>query len=372
MIYDIAILGAGIHGAACADEASSQGYKVIVLEQYDQAGLVTSSKSSKLIHGGLRYLETARLGLVNECLHERKYLLERYPELVKLVAFHIPVYKNTTRRPWIIRTGLIIYSLFSKKPFKSIPENKWGQLDGLSTNNLQKVFQYFDAQTNDQLLTQAVMASARKKGAELLTNAKYESADCRNNQCVINYTHDKKNCRITCKAIINTTGPWVNNVLQSIQPKQSYPDIDLVLGTHIIIPGQLTQGMYYLESPDDKRAVFVMPWNNHILTGTTERLYTGRPEDVEAPEDDIKYLLSVYNHYFDNPVSRNDVIDAYAGLRVLLSDNGSMFSRSREITIHHNDSPSANVFTLYGGKLTTHRATAKQLLKVIKRHLHRA
>ena len=166
-MYDIAIIGGGIHGAACAQAAVEKGYTVLVLEQYEKPGLGTSSKSSKLIHGGLRYLESGQFKLVRECLQERKHLLKSAGSLVRLVPFYIPVYANSSRPPWLIRLGLMIYTLFSGMTFKSIPTNQWQHLDGLKTEGLKKVFQYYDAQTDDQQLTEHVMSQAIKLGAKL-------------------------------------------------------------------------------------------------------------------------------------------------------------------------------------------------------------
>jgi glycerol-3-phosphate dehydrogenase len=367
--YDIAIIGGGIHGAACALEATLSGYKVVLLEQYEKPGLATSSKSSKLIHGGLRYLETAQFKLVRECLQERTYLLKKYPHLVKLVPFHLPVYKNTSRRPWLIRLGLIIYSLFSKKSFKSIAKENWNNLDNLKIDNLQAVFQYYDAQTDDKLLTQAIMTEAEKSGLILMTNTTFKSAIFDDKKCQLTYAQNNEQQKLTSKIIINATGPWVNHVLKEIQPAASQLKIDLVLGTHIIIPGQLNQGMYYLEAPQDKRAVFVMPWGKNTMIGTTEVIFNDSPEKVQPPESDIEYLLTVYNHYFKNTLSKKDVIESFAGLRVLPADDKSAFSRSRDTIVHHNDEENPKIFTLYGGKLTAHRATAKQLMRTVVPYL---
>ncbi|MCW8854102.1 MAG: FAD-dependent oxidoreductase [Gammaproteobacteria bacterium] len=364
--YDLLIIGAGIHGAACAQAASAKGYKVLVLEQFEKPGLVTSSKSSKLIHGGLRYLESGQFKLVRECLEERHYLLKNAPALVKLVPFHIPVYKNTFRSALIIRIGLIIYSLFSRKSFSSVPKRKWKDLDGLNTKNLKTVFKYYDAQTDDQKLTAAVMSSAEKLGAVLHTNTTFDKADCTNDVCTVDFTQNKTLKSITTKLIINTAGPWVNPVLKKIHPQPEALDIELVLGTHIIINGQLTRGIYYLEAPQDQRAVFAMPWKNKIMIGTTETLYNDTPEKVTSPEADINYLLDVYNTYFSQKKSISDIEESFSGLRILPKATGSAFSRPRDTIIHHDITKTPRVFTLYGGKLTAHRATAEQLMKTIQ------
>jgi glycerol-3-phosphate dehydrogenase len=375
MLYDIAIIGGGIHGAACADNLSRSGYKVIVLEQYSQVGLATSSKSSKLIHGGLRYLESAQFKLVHECLQQRKYLLNQYPDIVKLVPFHIPVYQNSHRKSWLIRLGLSIYSLFSLKFFHTIKRRNWKSLDNLKTKGLKTVFQYYDGQTNDALLTQRTMQHAQQNNTQLVTNACFISAEYDDDICNIKYTQNNETLNIRSKIIINATGPWVNQVLSKITPPQSQLDIDLVAGTHILVNRKLNQGMYYLEAPQDNRAVFVMPWvtpqgEEQTLIGTTETAFNDSPEKVTPTENEITYLLQVHNHYFSLQLTSQDIISSFAGLRVLPADNSSTFNRSRDTIIHYNHTKNPKIFSIYGGKLTAHRVTAQQLSGIISRYLN--
>lgn len=371
-MHDLIIIGGGIHGAAVAQAAIQQGLSVQVLEQFAQPGLATSSKSSKLIHGGLRYLETGQFKLVRECLDERRYLLDTYPDLVHLVPFQIPVYTNTSRRPWKIRLGLALYTLFSGMGFHSVKRAQWSQLDGLKTDGLQAVFQYYDAQTNDKKLTQRIMQEATQLGAELTTDAQFIAASCDDHGCQVQYRHQGETRSATCKLLINCAGPWVNAVLEQILPRPTQRDMELVLGTHIVVPGKLEHGIYYLEAPQDRRAVFVMPWQDNMLIGTTESPAT-EPHNPAPPESDIEYLLRVHNHYFDRSLARHQVIEAFAGLRVLpLSRHGAahnVFSRPRETIFHYDNITRPKVFSLYGGKLTAHRATARQLMRLITPYL---
>ncbi len=365
--YDILIVGGGIQGAGCAQAAAAAGYSVVVLDKFERPGLGTSCKSSKLIHGGLRYLETAQLKLVYECLRERKLLLKNAPHLVKLEPFHIPVYKNSIRKPWLIWLGLAIYFLLSGKRFKVVPKNQWGVLDGLNTEGLLMVFQYFDGQADDQRLTESVMQSAQQLGAKFIADAELLSAECRSGLCNAVYQQGSEQKPLTAKVIINAAGPWANLVLQKITPEPPLTDMDLVLGTHIIVPGSLQQGMYYLEAPQDQRAVFVLSWHEGIMIGTTETEFHASPDQVIPPESDIEYLIEVYNHYFQNRIARSDVKRAFAGLRVLPT-GGDAFSRSRDIMIH-NDAANPQVFTVYGGKLTAYRATGEQVINLVKQQL---
>ena len=371
--YDLVIIGAGIHGAGVAQAAAAAGYSVLVLEQYSEAAKGTSSKSSKLIHGGLRYLETAQFKLVYECLRERSYLLKIAPHLVKLVPFHIPVFQKTTRRPWMIMLGLSIYTLFSGKFFNRISRSHWQELDGLSTKGLDAVFSYCDAQTDDARLTRSVLASAQELGADVITCARFEHAHLCDDGCEIEYLKDdvleKTTVKISAKIMINAAGAWANNVLENIEPTPSRMDIELVQGTHIILPGDM-RNLYYLESPQDRRAIFVMPWSasgkNHILVGTTENIFIGDPAEVQPLSSEVSYLLDVYNYYFSQQLKPDDVIDVFAGLRVLPKGSGAVFGRSRDTSFWQDRSNRPRVITIYGGKLTSYRATAERLVRSLR------
>jgi len=366
--YDVVVVGAGIHGAGVAQAAAAAGYSVLVLEQYDQPAQGTSSKSSKLIHGGLRYLETGQLHLVRECLRERANLLRNAPHLVRLVPIRIPVYRETTRRPWKIMLGLAVYSLFSRKPFWRVPRDQWNLLDGIRTQDLDAVFSYYDAQTDDALLTRAVLASAQGLGAEVRTSADFRGARLVTDGCEITYRSAAQSRQVSARVLINTAGPWVNDVVRRIRPAPKAMDIDLVQGTHIIVPGDISNP-YYLEAPQDRRAIYVTPWKGHVLIGTTENYYAGDPAKVVPLESEIAYLLDIHNHYFAQDLKRHDVVEAFAGLRVLPGGGGAAFRKSRETHLIVDRKISPRVLTVYGGKLTSYRATSEKVVKRIKKSL---
>jgi len=368
MDHDLVVIGAGIHGAGVAQAAAASGYRVLVLEQYEKAAQGTSSRSSKLIHGGLRYLETGQLGLVYECLRERAQLLRNAPHLVELVPFYIPVYRTTRRRPWKIAVGLALYSLLSLKPFHRIPRGRWQELEGLRTDGLDAVFSYYDAQTDDARLTRSVLQSARDLGAEVVMGAHFESATIEPDGCTLTFRKRQVEHQISTRVLINCAGPWASRVLEKITPHPTPQPVDLVQGTHILVPGKLQQ-MYYLESPTDQRAVFVMPWKGQRLIGTTETPYRGDPADVRPLESEISYLLEVHNHYFTPHIEPDDVIDSFAGLRVLPIDDEKAFARSREILMIEDDRENPRVVNLYGGKLTAFRASAETLIEQLEKTL---
>ncbi len=371
--YDVIIIGGGINGVAVAQAAAAKGHSVLLLEKSDLAA-GTSHASSKLIHGGLRYLESYEFSLVYEALRERSNMLKNAPELVKLKPFYIPVYKSTRRAPWLIFAGLSLYALCDRlRPsgrFKIIPKKDWDTLDGIKTEGLRAVFQYYDAQTDDALLTRAVMNSATLLGAELKTEATFVTATRYNNRLDIVFDHNGQRYSCTANSLVNAGGPWVNKINDRVQPKPRQLDVDLIQGTHIVIEGKLSDKFYYVESPRDGRAVFVMPWYENTLIGTTEAKFTDHPDDIKPLNSSIRYLVNIFQHYFPNfdDGKPPKVIRSFAGARVLPSATDSAFKRSRETILHWEPDFNKNgvpVCTIYGGKLTAWRATAEKVLETI-------
>lgn len=363
MEYDITIIGAGIHGAGVAQAAAAAGYRTLVIEQYDRPAQGTSSRSSKLIHGGLRYLETAQIGLVRECLRERALLLRNAPHLVRLVPFYIPVYAQTTRGPLMIMAGLTLYTLLGGKGFSRIPRSAWDRLDGLKTEGLKAVFQYWDAQTDDQVLTEAVLESAARLGAEIRLGCRFQRALTEASGCITDYEEDGISGTLRSRVLINASGPWINSTLAKITPAPERLAIDLVQGSHILISEPQKKGVYYLEAPQDQRAVLVMPWQGETLVGTTEREFVGSPSVVTPTDQEIDYLLEVYRQYFVPGADRSGIRSSFAGIRVLKHDDKSIFHRSRETILHIDRRNSPRVLSIYGGKLSSYRSTGEKAVK---------
>lgn len=372
--YDIAVIGGGIHGVGTAQAAAAAGYSVALLEMNGLAS-GTSGKSSKLIHGGLRYLETAQLPLVQECLHERALLLKNAPGLVELKKIFIPVYRETSRRPWLIRIGLSMYYALSgfnrDSGFISVPKREWEHLDGLDAGGLQAVFQYHEAQTDDSLLTKAVMNSAMELGAELHMPAKFTGAVFENGGWSVAFEKDGTMCGLRASCLVNAGGPWANMILEKMVPAQKTVPVDLVQGSHIVLAGKIERGIYYVESPKDRRGVFVMPWKGNTMIGTTETVFNGDPSAAAPLESEIRYLLETAGRYFPRlrSAGTKDVLDSFAGLRVLPSGGGSPFSRSRETLLHSDDLEKAKLVSIIGGKLTSYRATGESVIRKLAPHL---
>ena len=362
--FDVAIIGGGIHGVGVAQAAAAAGYKTVLIEQKFLA-YGTSRWSSKLIHGGLRYLENYEFGLVRESLKERELLIKLAPELVKRKKFHIPIYANTSRSAWLVRLGLLAYTVLAggnkETFFNSIASSDWDSLDGLQTEGLKTVFQYSDAQTDDAKLTQAVMNSAIDLGAELLCPAKFEQASRIDGGLKIDYSENEKTHSLTTRTLVNAAGPWASDLLANISDGLPEFPTDKVQGTHILLSGELEQGCYYMEVPKDKRAFFALPWQGNTLVGTTEFNYTGDPHKVSSRDESVDYLVEVFQHYFPN--RDTEVLDRWAGLRVLPAMTGSAFKRSRETQLPVDYEALPTVLSIFGGKLTGYRATAEKVIK---------
>ena len=399
------VIGGGIHGAGIAQAAAAGGFSVLVLEQHGLAS-GTSSRSSKLIHGGLRYLESGQMALVRECLHERELLLKLAPGLVHLQPFYIPIYSNTMRRPAQLRVGLSLYALLGGMDkaarFRRVPGSEWGSLDGLETRDLEAVFQYWDGQTDDAALTRAVMRSAQDLGAHLQMPANFTGAHLDAEGCRVAYQYNGQNHTCQATVLVNAAGPWVNQVLDRIAPAPAQLDVELVQGTHLVVAGTITRGIYYVEAPQDQRAVFVMPWQGNTLVGTTETLYQGDPAAVQPLPQEQEYLMQTLAHYF--PAYRHSpvVLSAFAGLRVLpgrsrhpeplaslsravhggtsvargrmpeaadtsasmhVMGESKAFSHPRDTVLHVDRQERPRLLTIYGGKLTAYRSTAERVMQ---------
>ena len=368
--YDVVIIGGGIHGAGVLQAAVAAGHSALLIER-EALAAGTSSRSSKLIHGGLRYLESGQFALVRESLRERAIHLRIASELVALKPFYIPVYQDTRRRPWQLKLGLWIYALLggfdATTRFGSVPRSEWAQLDGLKTLDLDAVIRYHDAQTNDALLTRAVVKSAVRLGAELAMPARYSRAVLMEDGVTVTYSAAGAALACRARVLVNAAGPWAMQVARAVEPAIPIPDVDLVQGTHIVIPHPLSAGIYYVESPTDGRAVFVMPWGGATLVGTTETPYRGDPDEVHPLPGEEEYLLAVVRHYFPalSGLTREDITERFAGLRVLPAATQAAFDRSRETIFTTDRDVRPRVLCIYGGKLTGWRAAAAHVLQRI-------
>jgi glycerol-3-phosphate dehydrogenase len=257
--------------------------------------------------------------------------------------------------------------------FGTVPRDQWPTLDGLDTAGLQSVFWYHDAQTDDAALTGAVVRSAQSLGARLLCPAQFTGATLLEDAIEVRHTHAGSEQQCRARVLINAAGPWADRLAQRITPAIAVPALECVQGTHIVLAGAIHRGIYYLESPRDGRALFVMPWRGALMIGTTEVHFRGDPAHAAPSHAEIHYLLGVLKHYFPrySASSPDDITRSFAGLRVLPGGAGHAFHRSRETLLVPDRMPRPRVLSIYGGKLTTYRAVAQRALQRIAPSLPR-
>ncbi len=368
--YDVIVLGGGIQGAGCAQAAAAAGYRVCLLER-NAWGSGTSSRSSKLIHGGLRYLQTLQFGLVRTAIAERRRLARIAATLVRPLPFLIPVYAHSRHRPWQIGLGLSLYSAIGGfdrlSRFRLVPRSEWQRLDGLERTGLQRVFQYWDTQTDDRLLTLAVVNSAQALGAEVREHARFLHATSQPGGYRVVYRRGDSEHRADCRVIVNAAGPWAAELQSRIAGAPAPQPVELVQGAHIELAGRVGDAVFYVESPSDGRALFVMPWYGNTLVGTTETAFVGDPDAAAASDQDVRYLLDAVQHYF--PGFDCQLVNSFAGVRVLPKNASSFASRPRDTLLQYDDDRAPTLVSVHGGKLTTYRIVAEQIVARIARTL---
>jgi len=363
---DLLVIGGGIHGVGVAQAAAAAGHSVLLIEKTALAA-GTSSRSSKLIHGGLRYLETYQFGVVRECLRERQILLRIAPDLVRLEPFHLPLYEDGKRHPWVIRTGLYLYALLAGfgpgSGFSCLSPGEPGELGGLRREGLRSVFRFHDARTDDRMLTRSVMASALELGARLWQKAECTGLRLTEDGAVAEIRHRDEQREVHCRVAVNAAGPWVGQVLDRVTPVVGRPSFELVQGAHVVFPVPVVDRCWYLENPRDGRGVFALPWRGGTLAGTTETKFRGDPDRVAPRRSEIRYLRRVIEHYFpDSAGGAPKSISGFAGLRVLPAGSGHAFRRSRETMLATDRPTNPRLISILGGKLTAYRATALKVL----------
>ncbi|HXH72114.1 MAG TPA: FAD-dependent oxidoreductase [Mariprofundaceae bacterium] len=355
---DLLVIGGGIHGVGIACEAAGRGMRVLLAERR-QLAAGTSSQSTKLIHGGLRYLEQARLQLVYEGLIEREALLSEFPELVRREWFHIPVFRGGRRPAWMIRLGLMLYWLLSggNSRVRSIPREQWSeQLPGFATEAMTALLAYEDAATDDAALVHAVAAKALAAGADIREHAAVVAAERSGEGWRVSFDSGEL---VTTNVLVNAAGPWIAEVAAMLQPAMPQLAVQLVQGIHLLLPHPCP-GFIYVEAPDG-RAVFLRPWPGGTLVGITETPHAGSPDLAAPTEAEIDYLLAIHNRHFPTRAcGRGDILRTYCGLRVL--PQGEAFAASRETLIVADNEHRPTYLAVYGGKLTTFRRTARRLL----------
>ncbi|GIX21890.1 MAG: FAD-dependent oxidoreductase [Gammaproteobacteria bacterium] len=374
---DLIVVGAGIQGAGVAEAAAAAGHSVLVLEQAAAPAAATSSRSSKLIHGGLRYLEHGDFALVRRCLAARRRLLRLAPHRVRLLPFFLPVYDDSPRGPLVLRLGLLLYDVLAMggaPRHRRLPRAAHAECLPLRQDGLLAVFRYYDAATDDAALTRSVLESAQRLGARALFEARFEGAEWGDAGVKVHWREAGGARRtLDAAALVLATGPWIERSLAGLRPPLAAPPLEYVQGSHIVLCGELGERAYYLQAPDG-RGVFVAPWRGRLLVGTTERPYAGDPAAVRPGADEIEELLGVFNHHFPGfyggrAAGASDVLEAFAGLRVLPAGRGATAARSRRPLLWTDPNPVPRVLAVCGGKLTLYHETAEAALQRLGRAL---
>lgn len=363
--YDVVVIGGGINGAGIAADASGRGLRVLLCEKDDLAQH-TSSASSKLIHGGLRYLEQGAFRLVRESLAEREVLLTKAPHLVQPMRFIMP-HQPHLRAAWLIRTGLFFYDHLAKR--KSLLASKFIRFDPehspLNQNILQG-FEYSDCCVDDARLVVLNAIQARENGADILTLTRCIAAQRKTNHWLIRLENHTGEFEVHARAIVNAAGPWVASFIeQQIQEKTPH-QLRLIQGSHIVLPKIYAEEHAYIFQNIDQRVIFAIPYlAKYTLIGTTDREYAGEPDQVKINEDEIQYLLEVSNRYFRKQHTSEHIVHSFSGLRALpndASDRPSTVTRDYRITLSVDQHRQLPLLSVFGGKLTTYRKLAEHVL----------
>ncbi|PWB32016.1 glycerol-3-phosphate dehydrogenase [Pseudomonas sp. SDI] len=363
-IYDVAVIGGGINGVGIAADAAGRGLSVFLCEKDDLASH-TSSASSKLIHGGLRYLEHYEFRLVREALAEREVLLAKAPHIVKPMRFVLP-HRPHLRPAWMIRAGLFLYDHLGKRKKLGASRSLRFGPDSPLKPAISRGFEYADCAVDDARLVVLNAMAARELGAHILTRTRCVSARRVGALWNVQLEHaDGTLQSIQARALVNAAGPWVSKFINDDLKLQAPYGIRLIQGSHLIVP-KLYEGEHaYILQNEDQRIVFAIPYlERFTLIGTTDREYSGDPAKVAITEAETDYLLKVVNQHFNHQLSRNDIFSSYSGVRPLCndeSDNPSAVTRDYTLALSANTGE-APLLSVFGGKLTTYRKLAESAM----------
>jgi len=361
-LFDVVVIGGGINGAGTAADAAGRGLNVLLCEQNDLAS-ATSSNSSKLIHGGLRYLEHYEFKLVRQALAEREVLLKNAPHIIKPLTFRLP-HQRHLRPSWLIRAGLFLYDNLAKRVTLSASKSIKFHDDSPLVDTIKKGFEYSDGWVDDARLVVLNALAAQDRGATIKTQTKCIAAVRQNGIWLITLENNLTGEKYTIKSrsVVNASGPWVAKLFSEALTLKSPQNIRLVKGSHIVVPRIHEQPEAYMLQNADQRIVFVIPFEDDFsLIGTTDVEYTGDPAAVKISEDEIQYLLNITNEYFKKKITREDIVTTYSGVRPLLDDESiNAQAVTRDYTLELEDIDGlAPILSIFGGKITTYRKLAE-------------
>ncbi len=365
--YDLFIIGGGINGAGIARDASGRGFSVYLADK-GKVGSATSSWSSKLIHGGLRYLENYEFKLVRESLKEREIITNIAPEITKPIPFIIP-YTKKLRSKLIIKIGLFLYDNLGGKT--KIPKSSKIDLNinypNILKSNFSIGYKYYDVQVDDKKLVEMNIDDAKNLGAKVRENLKVIKAINDDNGWKIIFENQEV---VRAKILINASGPWINDILKNVINIGFNQSIRLVRGSHIITKKLYDENIAFTLQNDDKRVVFVIPHKKDFsLIGTTE-IDVNNPENPLISEEEKKYLLDTINNHFIKQITQKDIVETYSGIRPLIEDFKKASKVTRDYIFDLNlQNKNAPLLNIYGGKLTTYRKLSEKVLEELEPYL---
>ncbi len=371
---EVFIIGGGINGVGIARDAAGRGYSVALCEMNDLAS-GTSSWSSKLIHGGLRYLEHYEFMLVRKALSEREVLWAAAPHNIRPMRFILPHHKDL-RPAWLLRLGLFLYDYIGGR--KLLPPTKTvnlatGEFGKPLKAMFKKGFQYSDCQVDDARLTVLNAMDAREKGADVAVQTECISArregdiwrvQTRNRQ-------SGETTEYTTDMVINAAGPWVDKVLGNAFGRNDAKNVRMVQGSHIVVPKLYDHDNCYIFQNADERIIFAIPYTEDTtLIGTTDKDYEGDPRDAEISVEETNYLCNAASEYFEKPVRKEDIVWTYSGVRPLYDDGADAAQEAtRDYVFKRDNEDGAPLINIFGGKITTYRVLAEKMLEEIANHL---
>ena len=376
MTYDLLIIGGGINGTAIARDAAGRGLKVLLCERDDLAGH-TSSASTKLIHGGLRYLEYYEFNLVRHALKEREVMLRAAPHIIWPMRFVLP-YDKGLRPAWMLRTGLFLYDHIGGR--EMLPGSKSLKLDkaphlGVLESRFKTGFEYSDCWVDDARLVVLYAIDAAHHGADIRTRTEVLSVKTTGRGYSAEIKQNGKIETIHAKGVVNASGPWVDEVLGKIKPSDNEQSLRLVTGSHIVTKKLFDGDHAYLFQNADNRVIFAIPYeHDYTLIGTTDKPYDLSEGPVKISEEEISYLCDAASEYFENDISPDDVVWTYAGVRPLYDDkkaDASAVTRDYVLDIEEL-SEEAPFMSVYGGKITTSRKLGEQAMQELAKYFKNA
>lgn len=372
-VYDLLIIGGGINGTGIASDASGRGLSTLLCEQGDLAQ-ATSSASSKLIHGGLRYLEQYHFGLVRKALKERATLLHAAPHLISPLHFILP-YTKKLRPAWLIRLGLFLYDTLAGK--SSLSRSRKIYFSEKNFYNILKSsfnygFEYSDCWVDDARLVIANALCAKEHGAVILPRTRVIQTKRleQNWEVTVQNALTQQKMVYYSRVLVNAAGPWASEILNTVLNVKKYPPLALIKGSHIVVPRFYTGSQAYLLQHSDKRIVFVIPFEEKFtLIGTTDVPYKGDPLSARIDPEEIEYLCKLVNSYFQHSIKPSDIVFSYSGVRPLIDcgeKNASEISRDYQLVL---DTPKnlAPLLDVFGGKITTYRQLSEEAVNLLKK-----